>query len=73
MWNIILDFLLRIVKTPITILTAFLAGKRSGRKDAELDQYEKSLQDIASAEDARRNLPTDDNSVHNDPYNRDNA
>lgn len=73
MWKAVADFLLSLVKTPLAYLVGFFAGKRSGRKDAELDQYQQSLQDIANAEDARRNIPTDVNSVHNDPFNRDNA
>lgn len=69
----LLNALISIIKTPLTYLIAFFVGKRAGRKDVELEQHKESLEAIADAEDARRNVKHDDDSVRNDPFNRDNA
>lgn len=72
-WSAILNALISLIKTPLAFVLGFFAGKRAGRKDVESEQLRNSLDAIADAEDARRNVKHDPDSVHDDPFNRDNA
>lgn len=72
-WTALVNLLISLIKVPLTHVVAFLVGKRAGKKDAERRQYEEDLAAIADAEDARRNLKHDSDSVRNDPFNRDNT
>lgn len=64
-------FLINLIKTPLTHLIAYWAGKKAGRKEEQNAQNERSLDAIADAERARRNVSHANGSVHSDPFNRD--
>lgn len=66
------NFLTTLVKTPLTHLIAYWAGKRAGKKDQQVEQQAQDLDAIARAEAARRAVKSDVDSVRNDPFNRDN-
>jgi len=65
------NLFVKLVQTPLTHLLAYWIGKRSGRKDAEVDQRREDLDAIHDAERARRNVKHDSDSVRKDPFNRD--
>lgn len=65
------SFLTALIKTPLTHLIAYWVGKRSGKKEQQVEQQAADLDAIAKAEVARRAVKHDDVSVRNDPFNRD--
>ena len=64
-------FLTGLLKTPLTHMIAYWVGKRSGRKEQQVEQQATDLDAIAKAETARRAVKHDAASVRDDPYNRD--
>lgn len=66
------SFLVSLIKTPMVLFLAWLSGKSSGRKDEQLDQYERDLEAIDAANRASRNASLDPDRLRDDPYNRDN-
>ena len=68
--SVFLRFLVSLIKTPLTHLLAFFAGKQSGQKAEQHAQRQRDLEAISKAEHARRYAERD--SMHHDRYNRDN-
>ena len=75
-WTAIVTALTQVLntfKTAIISGIAYALGKRSGAKDEQNRQREEDLDAIARAERAGRSVEHLDDSVRDDPFNRDNA
>lgn len=63
--------ILEVLKSIAGIIFSYRAGQSKGRQDERVDQQARDLDAIAKAEAAERRLKHDDDSVREDPYNRD--
>lgn len=57
-------------QSSIATLGAYWAGKKEGRKDAELEQKDRDIEALRSALDARESVDDSPDSVLDDSYNR---
>ncbi len=68
----LLSSTLNALKGPLTSLATFLAGRKLGQAEQQAAQSEQDLKDLQAASDAGASAPVDDDSLRNDPQNRDN-